>query len=160
VFGTWFFFALTNWMVSGNFIDWKFYMYRLLMVGVVYMLMAHYFAKFKRAFLCGFLNGFGSLFFLGSALLLGGWQPKQNIFWELIYPILVFGILFLSIRVKSKSFLIWGALSLMIYVPKITSEYFVSGLGWPLALVIMGLAMIAIGYGAFTVNKNIYSTGT
>jgi len=96
---------------------------------------------------------------LGSALALGGWSPDQNIFWELIYPILIFGILLLSVRVSSKSLYVWGILFLMAYVMKITDEYFSSGLGWPLVLVIAGLAMIAIGYGAFAVNKKYFSDG-
>lgn len=161
VFGTWFFFSLTSWMADASFgNEWRFYLYRWLATGVVYLLMGHYFSKnvqSERVALCGFFYSFGSLLFLGSALLLGGWRPDQNILWELIYPILVFGILFLSVRIKSKSFLIWGTLFLIFYVLKITSEYFSSGLGWPLTLVIAGLAMIVIGYVAFTVNKKYLS---
>jgi hypothetical protein len=41
----------------------------------------------------------------------------------------------------------------MIYILKITGEYFQDGLGWPLALVLAGLALIAVGYVAVYVNN-------
>jgi len=36
---------------------------------------------------------------------------------------------------------------------EITSEYFSTGLGWPLALVIAGLAMIGVGYMSLSLKK-------
>lgn len=160
LFGTWLFFSLTSWMVGGAplFNDWKFYMYRVLVVGIAYMLMGYAFSKDERAPLSGFLFGFGILGFLGAALALGEWKPNQNVFWELIYPALVFGALFLSIHVKSKAFLTWGTLFLMAYILKITSEYFSTGLGWPLALVIAGLAMIGVGYMSLSIKKKYLGT--
>ena len=153
--GTWLFFSLTSFMVGGGpyFDDWKFYEYRVLVAGIAYMLLGYAFSKNERAPLQGFLYGFGILGFLGSALTLGGWEPNQNVFWELIYPGLIFGALFLSVHIKSKSFLTWGTLFLMAYILKITSEYFSTGLGWPLALVIAGLAMIGVGYMSLSLKK-------
>lgn len=160
LFGTWLFFSLTSWMVGGGpyFSDWKFYMYRVLTAGTAYILMGYAFSKNERAPLSGFLYDFGILGFLGAAFALGQWQPNQNVFWELIYPGLVFGALFLSVRVKSKAFLTWGTLFLMAYVLKITSEYFSTGLGWPMALVIAGLAMIGIGYASFSIKGKYLSS--
>lgn len=159
LFGTWLFFSLTSWMVGGApyFDDWKFYMYRVLVAGAAYILMGYAFSKNERASLSGFLYGFGILGVLGAALALGGWEPNQNVFWELIYPALVFGALFLSVHIKSKAFLTWGTLFLMAYILKITSEYFSTGLGWPLALVLAGLAMIGVGYMSFSIKKKYLS---
>jgi len=160
LFGTWLFFSLTSWMVGGapysN--DWKFYMYRVLVAGVAYMLMGYAFSKNERTPLSEFLYGFGILGFLGAALALGEWEPNQNVFWELIYPGLVFGALFLSVHIKNKAFLTWGTLFLMAYILKITSEYFSTGLGWPLALVIAGLAMIGVGYMSLSIKKKYLVT--
>lgn len=155
LFGTWFYFALTSWMVSGGayFDDWKFSMYRIFVIGLAYIFMGYAFSKNERAPLSGFLYGFGILGVLGSALVLGAWKPRQNVFWELIYPALVFGALFVSVHIKSKAFLTWGTLFLMAYILKITSEYFSTGLGWPLALVIAGLAMIGVGYMSLAIKK-------
>ncbi|MBI2100499.1 MAG: hypothetical protein HYT47_00540 [Candidatus Vogelbacteria bacterium] len=159
LFGTWLFFSLTSFMVGGGpyFDDWKFYEYRVLVAGIAYILLGYAFSKNERAPLQGFLYGFGILGFLGAALTLGGWEPNQNVFWELIYPGFVFGALFLSVHIKSKAFLTWGTLFLMAYILKITSEYFSSGLGWPLALVIAGLAMIGVGYMSISLKKKYLS---
>lgn len=160
LFGTWLFFSLTSFMIGGGPYsdDWKFYEYRVLVAGVTYILLGYAFSKDERAALSGFLYGFGVLGFLGSALSLGGWEPRQNAFWELIYPGLVFGTLFLSAHIKSRAFLTWSTLFLMAYILKITSEYFSSGLGWPLALVIAGLAMIGVGYMSISLKKKYLST--
>jgi hypothetical protein len=159
IFGTWLFFSLTSWMVDGlpSFNNWKFYMYRILVTGITYILMGYSFSKNERAPLSGFLYSFGILGVLSAALILGEWTPNQNVFWELIYPILVFGALFLSVHIKSKAFLIWGTIFLMAYILKITAEYFSTSLGWPLALVIAGLAMIGVGYMSISI-KNKYLT--
>lgn len=159
LFGTWFFFSITSLMVGSApyFDDWKFYQYRVLIAGLTYMLLGHAFSKNERVSLSNFLYGFGIFGFLGAALTLGGWEPNQNVFWELIYPGLIFAALFLSIHIKSKSFLTWGTIFLMAYILKITSEYFSSGLGWPLALVLAGLAMIGAGYMSISLKKKYLS---
>lgn len=159
IFGTWLFFSLASFMIGGRpyLDDWKFFEYRVLVASITYMLLGYSFSKNERAPLSNFLYGFGILGFLGSALLLGGWEPNQNVFWELVYPGLIFGALFLSVHIKSKSFLTWGTLFLMAYILKITSEYFSTGLGWPLALVIAGLAMIGVGYMSISLKKKYLS---
>lgn len=158
LFSTWLFYALTDFLVSSNPIfDWHFYAYRTLASGIVYMLLGYSFSKNKYAPLADFLYGFGILGFLGAALALSEWQPHQNVFWELLYPIFVFGALYLSVYLKSKSFLTWGTIFLMLYILKITSEYFTSGLGWPLSLVMAGLAMIAVGYMSLSLNRKYLS---
>jgi hypothetical protein len=159
IFATWMFFSFTGFLVAGapHFNDWKFYMYRTLAVSTAYMLIGYSFSKNERVSLCWFLYGFGVLGFLGAALALGEWKPNQNVFWELIYPGLVFGALFTSVHIKSKAFLTWGTIFLMAYILKITAEYFSTGLGWPLALVIAGLAMIGAGYMSFSLKKKYLS---
>ena len=162
LFGTWLFFSLTSIMImeSNYFAISKYYVYRakyyeyrVLAVGLTYMLIGFTFSKKGLVSLSNYLYDFGILGFLGSALLLSDWKPNQNIFWELIYPILIFGTLFLSVYIKRKSFLISGTLFLMLYILKLTSEYFSSGLGWPLTLIITGLAMIIVGYLSFSLKK-------
>lgn len=160
LFGTWLFFSLTSFMIGSGayFNNGKFYEYRVLAAGITYILLGYAFSKNERAPLSNFLYGFGIFGFLGAALSLGGWEPNQNVFWELIYPGLIFGTLFLSVHIKSKSFLTWGTLFLMAYILKITSEYFSNGLGWPLALVIAGLSMIGVGYMSISLKKKYLAT--
>jgi len=156
IFGTWLFFSFTSYIVGNNPIwNSNFYNYRLLVTGLTYTVLGYAFSKTKREPLTGILYGFGVLGFLGAALMLGGWKPHQKMIWELAFPGLVFAVLFLSVFLKSKSFLTIGTIYLMVYIIKITSEYFSGSLGWPLSLVIIGLLLIASGY-LFVYIKNKY----
>ena|SRR3989344_2439290 len=159
-YATYFFFSFTNFLIGSNpyFTDIKFYEYRFLMVGLSYLLLGYYLSSTEQKDLSGILYGFGNLFFLGAALVLGGWKPSQNVLWEIVFPGLVFIILFLSVHLKSKAFLTWGTIFLMAYILKITGEYFSGTIGWPLSLMICGVSLIGIGYYAFTVNKKYLST--
>lgn len=156
LFGTFFFFALTNRMIEGQIQlqDYHLTEYRVLIVGVTYLLLGHGFSKISLKGISWILYDFGIIAVLGSALVLGGWSPQQNIIWELLFPGIALGTLFLSIPLKSKGFLGAGTLFLMIYIGKITGEYFSEGMGWPLALIMCGLMMIGIGFLAFWVNQN------
>ncbi|MFA5087364.1 MAG: DUF2157 domain-containing protein [Candidatus Paceibacterota bacterium] len=156
IFGTWFFVAFTDLISSGYFNrSESFFEYRILLIASSYLLLGYNFAKQKKTALKAFLYGFGILGFLGSALALGGWKPSQNIFWEAIFPFLVFGALLASVYLKSREFLVFGSLFLVGYIAKITAEYFSQSLGWPLALLIAGLLLIGASYGFFYLRKNI-----
>jgi len=156
LFGTWFYFALLGLLPSDLiFADdsWRLKTSEVFAAAAGYLALGTYFRQTSRAEMTNFLYGFGSLGALGSALALGGWSPNQSVFWELVYPGLIFGALFASVRVKNKSFLTWGTIFFMFYILKITSEYFTEGLGWPLALVLAGLAMIGVGYVSLSVSR-------
>ena len=157
IYGTWLFFSVTSLLIGeGSFVDtWQFYQYRFLVASVMYLIIAYSFSKTSRAPLSNFLYGFGVFGLLSTVLSLGGWSPDQNVFWELLYPILISGVLYLSVVIKKGSFLLWGSVFLMIFILKITSEYFSAGLGWPFSLVIAGLSMIGVGYLSLNL-KNKY----
>jgi hypothetical protein len=160
-FATILFHYVVAWLVGENLSgqDYsKIWEYQFLVVGLTYMLVGRFLALTLQKALVGVLYGFGSLFFLGAALALGGWQPNQNAFWELIYPLLVFGLIFWSVYAKSKAILVFGTLFLIGYILKLTGEYFTSGLGWPLALVIAGLLIMLVGYYAVRINKRYLTT--
>lgn len=156
LFCTWFFFALTSFLIAGNAVFgdwWRFYAYRVMAVGISYMLLGHFFQQTNKEHFTGFLYGLGVFGFLGAALILGGWTPDASPLWELLFPGFVFGAMFLSVHLRAKSFLVFGAIYLMIYILKITGEYFQQGLGWPFSLVLAGLALIGVGYIAVRVNN-------
>ena len=155
IFGTWFFFAFTDFLFEDSLVidDENFWNYRMLTLGLSYLFVGYSLMKDKKNVLSNFLFAFGNLFFLGAALFLGGWEPDQNILWEIIFPGLAFGTIFLSTYLKRLVFLIIGSGALIIYIFKITSEYFTDSLGWPLSLVIIGLSLIAIGYLFVHLNK-------
>lgn len=157
IFGTWFYFSLTSLLLDNQAsLSTKFLEYRSLIAGLSYILLGYSFSLGSRRPLSGFLYAFGVLAFLGSIFALGGWSPSQNIFWELIFPFIVFGVIYLSIYLKSKSFLVFGTIYLMAYVLKITAEYFSGSLGWPIALMLAGFGLIGIGYLSFYINSKYF----
>jgi len=147
-FATWAFFAITGWIAGPNpsFAEFEFIEYRVLAVGLSFLVLAFAFADTPRRELSGILYGFGSMAFLGAALALGGWKPSQNVFWELVFPGLVFAVLYASVHLKSRVLLTAGSGFLAAYLLKITGEYFSDSLGWPLALVISGMMLMGVGY--------------
>jgi len=155
IFGSCLFFAVTDYMVSGAPLldDWEFAAYRILLTGLAYMLLGYSFVGTERQALTSWLYGFGVVGFLGAGLALGEWKPNQNVFWEAIYPGLVFGIIFLSTHVKSRILLVFGSLALGVYLTKITAEYFSDSLGWAFSLVLVGFMLMGIAYLAVRVNR-------
>lgn len=157
IFGTWFFVAITELLSPQSLLGSDaFQAYRILVIGVSYCLLGYYYSGRKESSYrhsASWLYSVGNILSLGSTMWLGGWSPDQNVFWEAIYPGIVFGGLFLSVYLRSKPFLIFGSLFLVGYIGKITSEYFADNLGWPFMLVLSGLMLIAVGYGAFHINK-------
>lgn len=161
IFSTGFFHFIIN-IIVGDKLSYsaaeKLTEYRIMVLGLAYMLLGYQFLKTELKPLSGILYSFGSIFFLGSTMALGGWTPNQNVFWELVYPLLVFGTIFVSVYVKSKALLTFASLFLVGYILKITSEYFSNGLGWPLALVLAGLGIMAVGFYAVKLNKKYFKT--
>lgn len=165
LFGTWLFFGFTSFLIlnSPHLATVEFFEYRVLAVGLAYVFLGYVLrdgvvastdeSHEEHSVLASWLYAGGVALFLGAALALGGWSPDQNAFWEVIFPGLVFGVIFLSIYLHTRSFLAFGSVYLMAYILKITAEYFSDTLGWPLALVLAGLCLIAIGYGAFRLNR-------
>lgn len=155
VFGTWFLFVLTNRLLGGSpvFDDYTFNSYRVLFAGLSYMFLGHAFAATDRQVLSGWLYGIGVIGLLGAGLALGEWKPHQNAFWEAIYPGIVFAVLFLSARLRSKTFLVFGSLALGTYLTKITSEYFSDSLGWAFSLVLIGFLLMGVAYLAVRIKR-------
>lgn len=135
----------------------EFYEYLTLIAGAAWVALGYSFAQTAKRGMSDWLYGLGTAGFLGAAMALGGWAPEQNSFWEVIFPGIAFGAIFLSIYLKSRVLLVLSVLYLMAYILKLTSEYFSENLGWALALVIVGFVLIGLGYGAFWLNKKYLS---
>lgn len=155
VYATWAFFAITGFVAGSDprFASREFFEYRTLAVGLAFMALGWAFSATERDGLSGPLYAFGSLAFLGSALALSGWKPSQNAFWELAFPGLVFVVLYLSVHVRSKALLTFGSLFLGAYLAKITGEYFSDSMGWPLALIVLGLLLMGVGFLTYRLKR-------
>lgn len=151
---------LTDWMVADKYIEsiFDFNLYRFFFLGLAWMFLGYAFEHSDREPLSRYLYSFGVMFVLGTGLALGNWEPNQKVIWEILYPGLALGIVFLSTVVKSRAFLIFGSLGFGVYLCKITAEYFSDSLGWPLALILMGSALIGIAFGAVKIRKRYINT--
>ncbi len=159
IFGSTLYFTFINFIIGSSPLlnDLSFNEYRVLILGASYILLGYSFAGTDKKGLSGSLYGIGVFGVLASTLALGGWSPTQNVLWELLFPGLALASIFATFYFNSRSFMLWGTLFLMIYILKITGEYFTDSLGWPLSLVLVGLALMMIGFFAFSLNKKFKS---
>ncbi|MCK5306882.1 MAG: DUF2157 domain-containing protein [Candidatus Omnitrophica bacterium] len=159
IYGTWFFFALSGYLVRINpyFSGSTFNYYRILFVGISYLLLGFFFSIKNKAVYSRLLYSAGTLGLLSAAFALGGYEPNQNLFWEIIYPGLIFGLIFLGIYLRTRVFLTFSAIYLFAYICKITFEYFKDSVGWSVSLIIVGMFLIAIGYLTIYLHQKLSS---
>jgi hypothetical protein len=92
-------------------------------------------------------------YFVGSAILMWSvFEAVEKTPFEIIYLGLAASLIFLSTAVRSRALLAVGSLSMLIYIGYFTARHFANTLGWPIALVIIGIALI--GMSAFAVKLN------
>jgi hypothetical protein len=159
IFGTWLFIGLTNTMISDNPSQFNenFHLYQAMIVGVSYVLIAHY-LKINNRLFSGWLNTWGAIGILGSGFALNvmathSYEPSASIIWVVLYPILLAAAIISSVFLRNSAFLFVGTIFLVGYIIRITSEYFSDTLGWPFALIVMGVAIMGLGYLAFHLNR-------
>lgn len=104
----------------------------------------------ERRSVRGILYALGVLAVLGAGISIGG-------VWNFLFIPILFGAFYLSVYLQSRTVLVLSTLFLMGHVLKLTAEYFIDSLGWPIALVISGFVIIAIGYGTFEINKRYFA---
>lgn len=170
VFGTWLFFSSTSYiaqlyapvLLQSWWIFGQYRMYRFALVSICYLLLGYFFGTINRRLLHNLLYNVGIFLLLTSTFFLTSpeesWRvaaERQNFFREFLYPFIILGTMLLGIYLKRTAFLVWSSLFLMLFILRITLIYFSTGLGWPLALVISGLALMGVGY-LFFVLKNKY----
>ncbi len=96
------------------------------------------------------LHGSGTLAILGPGIFIGG-------AFDLIFIAFIFGAFYGSVYFKSRFMLALGALFLIAHIIKLTSEYFVDSIGWPVALIGVGFLIIGIGYMTLYLNRRFLS---
>lgn len=160
--GTWAYFAALNNIFSQGFFEGDWLEWANLFLGVAYICIGYGYQKLaahkaqisdgteERISISNVLYGFGTLAILGAAISLGG-------IWDFILILLIFGAFYGSVLLKARMMLGLGALFLIAHVIKLTSKYFLDSLGWPVALIFCGVAIIAIGYGTVRLNKKYFS---
>lgn len=97
------------------------------------------------------LYALGVLAVLGAGIQIGG-------LWNFLFVAVLFGAFYLSVFLQNRTVLVLATLFLMAHVVKLTGQYFIDSLGWPIALVASGFIIIAIGYGTFEINKRYFAS--
>ena len=93
-------------------------------------------------------------YFVGAFMLLWSvFDAVKNTPFELLYLGLSALIIFLSTYVRSRTLLLVGTLAMLGYIGWFTAKYFANTVGWPIALVIIGIALIGMSSLAIRLNN-------
>lgn len=93
-------------------------------------------------------------YFIGAILLMWAvFAAVEGTPFELLYLGLSALLIFLSTYVRSRTLLLVGTLSMLCYIGYFTAKHFANTLGWPIALVMIGIALIGMSALAIRLNN-------
>ncbi len=99
-------------------------------------------------------------YFWSTLFLLGGYfDGVNNTMLELTYLGLNAFMIYLSIRLASRTMLFVSAIGLLSWLGWFTDKYFAHITGWPVALIVMGFLMIGLSAYAFKLGQKIGRAG-
>ncbi len=100
-------------------------------------------------------------YFVGGVILMWSvFDAVKNSPLELAFLGLSALLIFLSTHVRSRALLIVGTLSMLCYIGYYTAEHFANTVGWPIALVMIGVALIALSSLAVRLNNKYIKTNS
>lgn len=117
-------------------------------IGASLMCMAYALNQSRHLAIAAFWYVVGSIVLLSAVFAAVKATP-----FELAYLGISAWMIFLSTYVRSRSLLVVSTLSMLCYVGYYTAEHFANVLGWPIALVMIGVALIAISAFAVKLNR-------
>ena len=92
-------------------------------------------------------------YFVGAVIFMWSlFETVEKTPFEIVYLGFAAALIFLSTLVRSRALLAVGTLSMLAYIGYFTAKHFANTLGWPIALVIIGVALI--GFSAFALKLN------
>jgi len=95
-------------------------------------------------------------YFIGSiGLLWSIFDVVEHTALDMSYLAVATGMMFLSVRMQSRTLLIVSTGALLGYLGYFTDEYFKDVIGWPIALMVMGGMLIGISYWAVKMSRKI-----
>lgn len=122
-----------------------------LIIGVCVMLTAY---GLHRADRHPRLIGLGYLF--GSMMLYTGlFDLVENTPIELLYLAVTASLLYACVVLQSRTLLLTTVLAMLSYIGYFSAKHFVDSLGWPVTLVLMGIAFLGIGTIAIKLKQRI-----
>lgn len=128
--------------------------YRLLLLGIAVLVAGYVMAKNpNHRKLSNGLNGLGTLCLLNGMLLASGFD-RNEVGWDLIFPLVMVGVGWFSVYLQSRLVMRIAAFYLVIYLMKITGQYFSAAIGWPTTLVVCGFIVIGVGYATHKLTRS------
>lgn len=117
-------------------------------IGVSLICLAHALQQSKHLAIAPFW------YFVGGVILMWSvYEAVENTPLELLYLGLSALIIFTSTHVRSRALLGVGTLAMLIYIGQYTAKHFAHTLGWPIALVMIGVALIGMSSLAVKINN-------
>lgn len=130
------------------------YQFAAMLIGLCYLFLSYYFRTTWNRSLIHALHILGS-----CTVLCAGYLNVTYLrsLWIIFYFFMIAAFMYVSVLMKSRSILAITTLFLLAYVAYITRHFFVDSIGWPISLVILGLACIGIGYVSVAMSKRYIS---
>jgi hypothetical protein len=160
-FASWFYYAFIFKLFESSYYDSGILKFASILLGASYICIAYSFTssesnlddydRKEKIAVKNLLYGLGALGVLGAGISIGG-------IFDLLFIAVIFGAFYGSVYLKSRAMLIFSALFLIGHMIKLTSKYFVDSIGWPIALIISGFAVIGVGYMTYYLNKKYISS--
>lgn len=123
------------------------------MHGIALLLSAYGLERTPHRGITGILYFFGGIAFLG-----GTYELVKNSFAEVVFLGAAAGVLALSARVRSRILLTIATLAMLWYISHFTYTYFSDTLGWPVVLIVIGIAFFGLARLAQRVNAKYIKT--
>ena len=144
----------TCWLNSGLFdfvADFTAFNWASLIIGVCVMLTAYGFQKAARY---PRLSGLG--YFIGSMMAYSGlFDLVQNTSVELLYLAVTASILYACVVLQSRALLLTTVIAMLAFIGYYSAEHFANSLGWPVTLILMGIAFLGVGTLAIKIKQRI-----
>ena len=122
-----------------------------LIIGVCVMLTAYGLQKSGRY---QRLTGLG--YFIGSIMTYSGlFNLVRNTSVELLYLAVTASILYACVVLQSRALLLTTVIAMLSFIGYYSAEHFANSLGWPVTLVLMGVAFLGVGTIAIKVKQHI-----
>jgi hypothetical protein len=100
------------------------------------------------------LTGLG--YFIGSIMAYGGlFDLLHNTSFELVYLALTASMLYACVVLQSRALLFTTVIAMLGFIGFYTAKHFANSLGWPITLVLMGVAFLGVGTVAMRVKRKI-----
>ena len=95
-------------------------------------------------------------YFTGSVMGYGGlFDLVQNTPIELLYLAVTTSVLYACVVLKSRTLLLTTVIAMLAFIGYFSEKHFANSLGWPLTLVLMGVAFLGVGAIAIKVKQRI-----